>query len=67
MLSSGFFGGSGRKLAGKFIVRAAGESSAEVATELPEIVKKIQDAVSVSCSYSVCVLFSTLEISTDLF
>ncbi|CAD5163980.1 unnamed protein product [Musa acuminata subsp. malaccensis] len=38
------FGGSGRKVAGKFIVRAAGESSAEVATELPEIVKKIQDA-----------------------
>ncbi|KAJ8467776.1 hypothetical protein OPV22_030328 [Ensete ventricosum] len=32
-----------RKVAGKFIARAAGEPSAEVATELPEIVKKIQD------------------------
>ncbi|RWW50501.1 hypothetical protein BHE74_00043239 [Ensete ventricosum] len=49
MLSSGFFAGSGRKVAGKFIARAAGEPSAEVATELPEIVKKIQDEVSVSC------------------
>ncbi|RWW13573.1 hypothetical protein GW17_00022695 [Ensete ventricosum] len=35
-----------RKVAGKFIARAAGEPSAEVATELPEIVKKIQDEVS---------------------
>jgi hypothetical protein len=46
---------SGRKIARNVMAMATGEAPAEVAaTELPEIVKAVQEAVRIELSFSFC-------------